>query len=275
MAFNTLTAVTASPGNSSDIAALIEGVRWSSGAGASTVITYSFANAASQYDAAEAAFSNTRSEFSAQDKAMTREVLASIAAVCKVSFVEVADAGADCGAIRYGYSQQPNLLGFSGYAFEPSASEIGGDVWLGQAQSGKEWEFARKFFIAHETGHALGLAHPFEGPNALPANLDILPNTVMSYSAVAGSMSGAMSSYPAEPMVLDIAALQLLYGAADFNTGNTVYNLADARFQSFCALWDSSGRDTLDASSCTAGVKLDMSPGARSALAFIFTFTWK
>ena len=263
---STLTAEYFSPSSNSDIAALLDGVRWTSGPGDRTVITYSFGNTSSQYDAAQAAFSSTKTEFSAQDKAMTREVLSSIAAVCKVAFVEVADSGAQCGAVRYAYSEQPNKMGFSGYAFEPSTSEVGGNVWLGQAQSGREWEFARKFFIVHETGHALGMGHPFEGASALSTAIDIIPNTVMSYSPVAGSTSGSLSSYPSAPMVLDIAALQELYGAADFNTGNTSYNLAEAGFQSFRALWDSHGTDTLDASACAAGVNLDLAPGARSEI---------
>jgi serralysin len=228
------------------------------------VVTYSFINMSSQFGPADAVFGASKSEFSAQDKAMTREVLASFAAVCNLTFVEVADPGPQGGSIRFGYSAEPTTMGIYGYSFEGSGTGVNGDVWIGQAQAGREWEYARKHFIAHETGHILGLSHPFEGPHPLDTAQDLISNTIMSYSTVAGSVKGSMSSYPGAPMAMDIARLQEIYGAADFNAGNTVYDLSDAQFQTFRALWDSAGVDMLDASGSTGAVKLDLAPGARS-----------
>jgi Ca2+-binding RTX toxin-like protein len=87
----------------------------------------------------------------------------------------------------------------------------------------------------------------------------------MSYSTLPGGASGYMTAYPTEPMALDIAALQYLYGAANQNSGNTVYDLASAQMQTgFHAVWDSNGIDTLDASGVGRAVTLDLHEGARS-----------
>jgi len=238
---------------------------WSGTAGGKTVITYSFANSGSQFSADSSSFLASLTEFSAQDKVLTRALLDSVAAVCNVSFVEVADSGAQCGQVRYAYSRAPNDMGYAGFAYFPSQSEIGGDVWIGAAQSTAQWDFYRPNLILHETLHAIGLKHPFDGTNVLATQSNIIPNTVMSYSPIAGSSNGSLSRYPAEPMPLDIAALQALYGAASHNAGNTVYALSGASFQSsFRALWDSAGMDTLDATGVARGVTLDLRDGARS-----------
>lgn len=253
-------------GSTSDAAALASGSQWvTRDASGKTVITYSFASAWSAFNGEEAQFSATATEFSAQDKVTTRALLASVAAVCNVSFVEVADNGPDASQVRYAYSQAPNDMGYAGYAFFPSAGAIGGDVWIGKNQSTAQWDFYRPDLILHETLHAIGLKHPFEGGATLDTQTNVIPNTVMSYSPVAGTSNGSLTQYPIEPMPLDVQELQNLYGAAAHNGGDTVYNLADGFFRSnFHALWDSGGIDTLDASTVGNAVTLDLHAGTRS-----------
>jgi serralysin len=121
----------------------------------------------------------------------------------------------------------------------------------------------RPGLILHETLHALGLKHPFEGGETLDVHDDVITTTVMSYSPVAGNREGAMSHYPDEPMPLDIQALQALYGAATSNAADTVYDLA--RWQeNFHIVLDSAGNDTLDARKLATGVDIDLTPGAGS-----------
>lgn len=249
-------------------AALMAGSRWASQEGSGpTFISYSFADAGSGFNSAASPFVASMSALSAADREITRKVLANIEAVCNVRFFEVPDTASSSGVLRYAYSQRPNDMGYSGYAFYPSASDIGGDIWIGRAQAGVEWAHYRPGLILHETLHALGLKHPFEGGETMDAHEDIIPNTVMSYSPVVGNRSGAMSHYPTEPMALDIQALQALYGAATHNADDTVYDIASDVFQgNFRVVWDSSGRDTLDASRAATGVSLDLAPGASSTV---------
>jgi serralysin len=255
-------------GSGGDIAALMAGSKWTSldSGSAKTIVTYSFASPqTSTFSSSNPEFQASLAEFSDSDQQLTRDVLAKIEAVANVQFVEVADNAIEVGVVRYGYSQQPNAMNFAGYAFFPSSAAIGGDVWIGAAQAGAQWDFYRPNLILHETLHALGLKHPFGSGAVLAAGQDIIPNTVMSYSPVAGGTSGYMSKYPAEPMPLDIAALQYLYGASSLNAGDTVYDLASSPFQSgFHAVWDAGGTNTLDASRVGRAVALDLSEGGRS-----------
>ncbi|MGE0329336.1 MAG: hypothetical protein AB7P37_01430 [Ramlibacter sp.] len=256
----------AAQGTAGDAAALLAGSQWAdASAGARTVITYSFIDAGSTYSAAAAPWQASASPLSEADRATTREVLANIEAVCGVTFVEVADSGATQGVLRYGYSQRPNDLGYAGYAFYPSPAEIGGDIWIGKAQAGVEWDHYRPGLILHETLHALGLKHPFDGGTTLSAQDDIIPNTVMSYSPVAGNRSGAMSHYPTQPMPLDIQALRTLYGASTHNAADTVHDAA-ALQGNFHIVVDSGGTDTLSCASLANAVRIDLAPGAASTI---------
>lgn len=263
-----LAASTPPPGDAGVAATLLAGSRWAGAdANGKTVITYSFIGSGSTFSAASGPYLASASGLSEADRATTRKVLSNIEAVCGVTFVEVADSGDAHGVLRYGYSQRPNDMGYAGYAYYPSPAEIGGDIWIGSAQAAAEWDHYRPGLILHETLHALGLKHPFDGGLVLAPQDDIIPNTVMSYSAVAGSRSGAMSRYPDEPMPLDIQALQLLYGAVDSNPGDTVYDLSGSAFQAnFHVVLDSGGKDTLNASRVENAVSLDLTPGASSAV---------
>jgi serralysin len=249
-----------------DVASLLEGHRWQSAPGADgrTVITYSFTAPGSVFASSDA-FATSVQAMGANDRAVVRNVLATIEAVAAVRFVEVPDNGVDGSTLRYGYSQRPNEMGFAGYTFFPSASAQAGDIWLGRDQAGGMWDFYRPDLVLHETLHALGLKHPFEGTRVLAVADDILPNTVMSYSALAGLGDGSLSSYPVEPMPIDIQALQALYGAAEREAGNTTYRLDAASWrQGFHVIWDTGGADVLDARGLGTGVSLDLVAGARS-----------
>jgi len=245
-------------------AALMAGSRWASQDGSGpTFISYSFADAGSGFNSTASPFVASMSALSEADREITRKVLANIEAVCNVRFFEVPDTASSSGVLRYAYSQRPNDMGYSGYAFYPSASDIGGDIWIGRAQAGVEWAHYRPGLILHETLHALGLKHPFEGGETLDVHDDVITTTVMSYSPVAGNHEGAMSHYPDEPMPLDIQALQALYGAGNSNAADTVYDLA--RWQdNFHIVLDSAGTDTLDARKLATGVNIDLTPGAGS-----------
>ncbi|MDB5875110.1 MAG: hypothetical protein JWQ07_4552 [Ramlibacter sp.] len=269
-AYGFVASAQASAHSGGDVAALMAGSKWSSldTATSKTIVTYSFADPQQSTFAytTNTEFQATLTSFSAADRQLTRDVLARIEAVCNVQFVEVVDNATECGVLRYGYSQEPNAMNFTGYAFFPSAAAMGGDVWIGAAQAGSQWNFYRPDLILHETLHAMGLKHPFDSGAVLASSENIIPNTVMSYSTLPGSTAGYLSQYPNSPMAMDVAALQYLYGSnAATNGGNTVYDLAGSDFQTgFRCVWDGGGSDVFDASRIGHSVALDLAEGALS-----------
>lgn len=148
--------------------------------------------------------------------------------------------------------------------------------------------------ILHELGHSLGLKHGHEAQDypgggaiipALPSDVDSMEFSVMTYRATIGGdpyggYDNEQYGYAQSLMMLDIAALQYLYGA-DFatNAGNTVYDWSPATGEMFVngtgqgapganriflTLWDGGGRDTYDFSSYQTDLTVDLNPGGYS-----------
>lgn len=189
--------------------------------------------------------------------------------------------GSGAGDIRLGNTTStPTALG---YLPGPGA---GGDVWFGA--SGRAPKVGNYDYdtIVHELGHTLGLKHAHEtgGFGAVPRALDSPEYTVMTYRGWAGAPAtgyhfGSWSA-PQTYMMLDIAALQEMYGANyTVNAGNTVYRwtpdsgrtLVDGGIgldpggnRIFATVWDGGGRDTYDLSAYDRGVKVNLAPGEAS-----------
>lgn len=249
-----------------DVNALLYGTQWSRPqfSAAPTEISYSFVPQGSPaLPVGSAEFQAGLRAFTPGETAIARAALASIEAVCNIRFIEVPDTGAS--TLRYAFSDAPNQYGFAGFAFFPSSAEQAGEVFIGTRQAAPEWADYLPCLMLHETLHALGLKHPFEGASQLNADQDTLVNTLMSYSAISGISGSSLSRYPHEPMPIDVKALQFMYGAAAHNEGDTRYHLEGPDLAvGFHVLWDSLGHDTLDASGVSVGVRLDLRPSAQS-----------
>ena len=242
---------------------LMSGRKWSS-----TELTYSFRTSSP----VDSDFALGFAPLNVAQQLAARQALARWAAVCNISFTEVADDD-DGGIIRFGTCSS-TIVPTSG-AYYPNEYESGGDVWFGNSSGSSPNNpvaggYAFDTFV-HELGHSLGLKHPHEVWGVFPkANVavDAMQNTVMSYrsylgDSTSGGYSNAGDSYPYAPMAYDIAAVQYLYGANyNFNSDNTTYVFNPARPVIFGTIWDGGGTDTYDLSAYATSVTVSLLPGA-------------
>ncbi|MGV3492971.1 MAG: M10 family metallopeptidase [Ramlibacter sp.] len=225
--------------------------------------------------------------FNATQADAARDVLALFEQVTGVDFVE----RSGTGQFTFAFSSQGGSSG--GYAYTPafgystsgttitsvSASPNSGDVWLNRDLSWTAAQFQPGGYgfhtLLHEVGHGLGLKHPFEAPSNgywLDPAYDEQTFTVMSYTLAdrawiyEASTGRAIPLYPDTPMVLDIAALQHLYGAnTSTRSGNTTYRW-DNKEELLETIWDGGGRDTIDCANQTLTCRIDLREGAYSSI---------
>jgi hypothetical protein len=127
--------------------------------------------------------------------------------------------------------------------------------------------------VVHEVGHALGLS----GDKGLGASLwhgenNSVRYTVMSYNQLpqlAGNGPGGSNPAPNAPMLLDIAAIQYLYGAnalTNYGAGSH-YEFRTVGGWPVQAIWDAGGdHDIIDASTKSNNVGGDGDDHARAHL---------
>ncbi len=168
--------------------------------------------------------------------------------VANIEFRNIIESANSVGDIRVAYTEVRELAGAEAWAYLPSDSALGGDIWINATSNSaiKDWTKGSHSFFAmlHEIGHVLGLEHPFEDPE-FPVSLDTRSLTIMSYSAIPGKQGSYFDFYPTTPMLLDIQAIQYMYGVNDsFHSENNTYTYSDITTYHE-TIWDGGGIDTI------------------------------
>lgn len=250
------------------------------GSGAS--LTYSFPTSliTNSYGSSYANGEKVSAILTAAQQASFVAALNSWGNVANIKFTKVADTGFG-GDIRAAFTTSVGS-GFEAYAYTPSVSTSGGDVWLSQS---KIADFAGAGLVVgtgygyetlmHEIGHALGLDHP--GGVGDNASYD-RSQTIMSYNdsvrhllyAVKTTTTGYSVSYSniyqSTPMIEDIKAIQQVYGANKaYKTGNDTYifSLTKAFYQT---IWDAGGNDTISVKNFIKACTIDLREGHMSSI---------
>jgi len=284
-------ALTTGVGSTGDlrIDGVLSGVRWDLG-----VISYSFPDEALDYEVGYPRNAPLKDfgQISPTQQALLRLVMdsANYISVEGFTLLEFTDGGSSSAAqIRSAYSSD---AGGSAYAYYPSGSPTGGDMWFGPfsgynyatpVRGGQGWRST-----LHELGHALGLKHGHEGGGpggtAIPTEFDHHEYSIMTYRSYEGHGANGYTNEtwgaPQSFMMLDIAGLQYMYGADfTFNGGASVYSFSPTTGEMFInglgqgapggnrifqTIWDGGGVDTYDLSNYATNLQIDLEPGSAS-----------
>jgi serralysin len=240
-------------------------LQWNAGAlGIATHLTYAFANAPPPELSGEL---GPYTMFSALQQAASRQVLQLFAEVANVTFEEIAFSEETLPDILFGGNLDLSAFGFAAVTlpYTDGTRLTAADIFFDHAYTNPVAGNFDYLSLIHEVGHALGLKHfgdygdgtlgPFANAYGLSENRQY---SVMSYNEHPNFIEGSLE--PVTPQLLDIAALQALYGAnISTRAGNDVYSFTNQTV--IKTIWDGGGIDTIDASGLTTPLNISLGAG--------------
>ena len=276
-----VTPVSPSTPDAAYINGLLSGAKWAD----PTHITFSFPTSGSFYEYGAGNFI----AFNQVQADAVRLVLKNFASVANLVFTEVTETSTNHAQVRYGFTDPSGNA--SGWSWGVNSGPSGGDVWLPNTTSSSSpapGNFRYKVLL-HETGHSLGLKHPFTTSTTFgvtPLDRDSEEYTVMSYTAYRGGENLTTNDHVDTLMQDDIRALQYMYGANYHEqSGDTRYTwdpvtgaesvngavaLVPASNKICMTIWDGGGVDTYDFSNYSGQYKtnlmVDLQPGNWSTI---------
>ncbi len=264
------------------------------GIGAPVTLQYHFMAALPSYYK-EGGYFGPASSFrplSEDERKIVVEELAKISAVTGITFVESSSGGGK--TLSFAVTELTGVSGLSYYpGFQPTyaggtitgvtATDAAGDVYfrrLGLDNYAKDGLTAAEragigTLVRHEIGHALGLSHPFDGTLVLPDSAQNKFYTAMGYTdardklyglnAETGQTTGLVAEVDTLG-ILDIIALQKLYGAnPSYRSGNDNYTW-DQKIGFREIIYDAGGIDTIDLAGSSMRSYIDLMPNSISSI---------
>ncbi|GAA0563770.1 M10 family metallopeptidase C-terminal domain-containing protein [Rhizomicrobium electricum] len=246
--------------------------------------------------------------YTASDQAVVMEGFALWSAYANVSFAVTTDASAaqitiTRATMAQGYigtggtsTQNMEQVGSSTLATYATGTLTLNSSLVLASSVGDTFSYPRNSII-HEIAHILGLGHsgPYNGA-AMPATdqysaYDVQPWSIMSYLGIIGTLKYGAAGFddlsqmwfgsPQTPMVVDILAMQRLYGAPTTTplSGGQVFGFncnvsgSIGKFFDFTVntspnvtLWDAGTNNTLDLSGFTSADVVNLTPGTLSSI---------